>query len=62
MLKVAKAAVAEAQRTDKHYYTVARLGCDCTTGDVNKAALQRYAARRSRQTRERLLALIGAAT
>ena len=54
-----KSAIVEAQRLDRHYYAVADRGYDFTTGEKDKAALQRYAARRSRQTRERLLALVG---
>lgn len=50
--------ISEGQRLDKHYYDVARSGYDCSTGETDMAALQRYAARRSRPTRERLLALV----
>lgn len=52
-------AVAEGQRADAHYYAVARRGYDSTTGENDPASLQRYAAKRSRQTRQRLFDLIG---
>lgn len=51
--------VAESQRTDAHYYRVARLGYDVTTGETDKGALQRWAAKRSKATRDRLFSLIG---
>jgi hypothetical protein len=46
------------QRSDAHYYDMARFGYDCTTGERDKAALQRFAAKRSQQTREKLFALV----
>lgn len=48
----------ESQRTDRHYYGVAMFGYDPTDMQASKADLQRFAARRSRQTRARLFALI----
>ena len=50
--------VAESQRLDRWYAAIAAAGYDATTVETDKAALQRYAARRSRTTRERLFGLI----
>ncbi|MDX3929112.1 MAG: hypothetical protein QHC90_25340 [Shinella sp.] len=52
--------IAEGQRTDEYYYLVASRGFDVMTGETDAAALQRYAAKRSRQTRDRLFSLIAA--
>lgn len=54
MTDLARKQIAESQRLDKHYYAVARSGYDATTGERDVAALSRYAARRSSQTRKRL--------
>lgn len=50
--------ILEAQRLDRHYAQVARNGHDPSTGERG-TVLQSYAAKRSRQTRTRLMALIG---
>lgn len=58
MNSIEEMCISESQRTDSHYYDIAVLGNDPTTGESDKPALQRYAARRSRQTRSRLISLI----
>ncbi len=51
--------VKEGQRTDAHYYEVARRGYDATTGERGPR-LQVFAAKRSKQTRDRLFLLVSA--
>lgn len=57
---VSLACISESQRTDRHYYAIARAGHDCTTGETDQGALQRYAAKRSRRTRQALFAALDA--
>lgn len=47
-------ATAMMQRRDDEYYARSRAGYGVTTGERDAAALQRYAAKRSKETRRAL--------
>lgn len=51
--------IAFMQHRDADYYARASAGYDCTTGERDKGVLQKFAARKSQDTRQALFSLVG---